>query len=121
MAIDIEIQRLIAWEAVWRHSKKKELGSKPYDLSGFFNKLISTQHPEKMMNILGLYGQLRSGSKWAKFAGKVERRWQIARSVHPAGTLEVNKIVVAGRGLGLPRIPAKFNKVIAESLQEKKK
>ncbi len=121
MALDIEIQRLIAWEAVWRHSKKKELGSKPYDLSGFFNKLISTQHPENMMNILGLYGQLRSGSKWAKFSGKIERRWQIARSVHPAGTLEVNKIVVAGRGLGLPRIPAKFNKVIAESLQEKKK
>jgi alkylation response protein AidB-like acyl-CoA dehydrogenase len=121
MAIDIEIQRLIAWEGVWRHAKRKELGPKPYDLSGFFNKLISTQHPEQMMNIMGLYGQLRSGSKWAKFAGKIERRWQTARSVHPAGTLEVNKIVLAGRGLGLPRIPAKFNKPIAESLQQKKK
>ena len=121
MAIDIEIQRLIAWEAVWRHLKKSQLGPKPYDLSGFFNKINSTQHPEKMMHIMGLYGQLRSGSKWAKFAGKIERRWQVARSVHPAGTLEVNKIVLAGRGLGLPRIPAKFNKTIAESLQAKKK
>lgn len=121
MAIDLEIQRLIAWEAVWRHSKKKELSPKPYDLSGFFNKIISTEHPVRMMNIMGLYGQLRSGSKWAKFAGKIERRWQIARSVHPAGTLEVNKIVAAGRGLGLPRVPAKFNKTIAESLQAKKK
>lgn len=121
MAIDIEIQRLIAWEAVWRHSKREALGSKPYDLSGFFNKIISTQHPERMMNIMGLYGQLRTGSKWAKFAGRVERRWQIARSVHPAGTLEVNKIVLAGRGLGLPRVPAKFNKQIAEALEEKKK
>jgi len=121
MAIDIEIQRLIAWEAVWRHLKKSQLGPKPYDLSGFFNKINSTQHPEKMMHIMGLFGQLRSGSKWAKFAGKIERRWQVARSVHPAGTLEVNKIVLAGRGLGLPRIPAKFNKLIAESLQAKKK
>ena len=121
MAVDLEIQRLIAWEGVWRHAKRKELGPKPYDLSGFFNKLISTQHPEQMMNIMGLYGQLRSGSKWARFAGKVERRWQIARSVHPAGTLEVNKIVLAGRGLGLPRVPAKFNKLIAAALKEKKK
>jgi hypothetical protein len=40
--------------------------------------------------------------------------------VHPAGTLEVNKIVLAGRGLGLPRVPAKFNKQINEALQEKK-
>jgi alkylation response protein AidB-like acyl-CoA dehydrogenase len=121
MAIDIEIQRLIAWEAVWRHSKREELGSKPHDLSGFFNKLISTQHPERMMSILGLYGQLRTGSKWARFAGRIEQRWQIARSVHPAGTLEVNKIVLAGRGLGLPRVPAKFNKQIAAALKDKKK
>lgn len=121
MAIDIEIQRLIAWEAVWRHSEREKLGPKPYDLSGFYNKIISTQHPETMMNIMGLYGQLRTGSKWAKFAGKIEQRWQKARSVHPAGTLEVNKIVLAGRGLGLPRVPAKFNKQIAESLKEKKK
>ena len=121
MAIDLEIQRLIAWEAVWRHAKKKELPPKHYDLSGFFNKIILTEHPVRMMNILGLYGQLRSGSKWTKFAGKIERRWQVARSVHPAGTLEVNKIVAAGRGLGLPRIPAKFNKTIAEALQAKKK
>ncbi|MBW2062704.1 MAG: acyl-CoA dehydrogenase family protein [Deltaproteobacteria bacterium] len=120
MAIDIEVQRLIAWHAVWWFSEREKLGPKPYDLSGFFTKIFSTQHPETMMNIMGLYGQLRTGSKWAKFAGKVERRWQIARSVHPAGTLEVNKIVLAGRGLGLPRVPAKFNKQIAKALGEKK-
>ena len=73
-----------------------------------------------MMDIMGLYGQLRTDSKWTKFKGSIERRWQIARSVHPAGTLEVNKIVLAGRGLGLPRVPAKFNKQINEALQEKK-
>ena len=120
MAIDIEIQRLIAWQAVWWFSEKEKLGPKPHDLSGFFNKIFSTRHPETMMDIMGLYGQLRTDSKWTKFQGSIERRWQIARSVHPAGTLEVNKIVLAGRGLGLPRVPAKFNKQIDEALQEKK-
>ena len=120
MAIDVEVQRLIAWQAVWWLSQKDKLGPQPYDLNGFFQKMFATQHPQTMMNIMGLYGQLRTGSKWAKFAGAVERRWQVARSVHPAGTWEINKIVIAGRGLGLPRIPAKFNKQIAEALQKGK-
>jgi hypothetical protein len=39
--------------------------------------------------------------------------------MHYAGTLEAVKIVLAGRVLGLPRIPAKLNKTIMEALQEK--
>ena len=71
------------------------------------------------MDTLGLFGQLQRNSKYAKFGGQAERGWQTSRSMHPAGTIEVNKIVLAGRGLGLPRIPAKFNKEIAKSLGEK--
>ncbi len=119
MTVDIEVQRLIAWHAVWWFSQGERLGPKPYSLTGFYSKIFPTRHAEVMMNIMGTYGQLRTGSKWAKFAGQIERRWQVARSVHPAGTVEVNKIVLAGRGLGLPRVPAKFNKQITEALQER--
>jgi len=73
--------------------------------------------------IMGTYGQLRKGSKHAKVVGHsvdVERAWQSSRSLHAAGTWEVNKIVLATRGLGLPRIPAKFNTEIMAAIQEKK-
>ena len=75
-----------------------------------------------MSEIMGTYGQLKKGSKHAKKVGQavdVEGEWQHARSLHAEGTFEINKLVLGGRGLGLPRIPAKFNKQIMEALQEK--
>jgi alkylation response protein AidB-like acyl-CoA dehydrogenase len=56
------------------------------------------------MQILGSYGQLAEGSKWAPLKGAVLReyldapRWTI---VH--GSSEIQRLVIATRGLGLPR------------------
>jgi len=123
MAVECEVWRLISWHAQWWHAERKRLGPKPYDLSGFFSKKLPTRHAETMAGIMGTYGQLKKGSKHAKVVGRsvdVERAWQSVRSLHAAGTWEVNKIVLATRGLGLPRIPAKFNKEIMAALQEEK-
>ena len=105
IAVEMEVWRLIAWHTVWWFGQRERLGPKPYDLTGFFTKIFTTRHAEAMMNTLGLYGQLKKGSKWAKFAGEIEERWQTARSLHAGGTFEVNKIVLSQRGLGLPRAP----------------
>jgi len=55
------------------------------------------------MEILGLYGQLKRGSKWAALAGNVERfyRWSVVETIY-AGTSEVQRNIIAHRGLGLP-------------------
>lgn len=56
------------------------------------------------MELLGLTGQLGAIDPWAPLAGEIRRHW--ARNVPTtiaAGTLEVQKNVVAQRGLGLPR------------------
>jgi alkylation response protein AidB-like acyl-CoA dehydrogenase len=56
------------------------------------------------MQILGPYGQLAKGSKWAPLDGEILReymdapRWTI---VH--GSQEIQKLNIATRGLGLPR------------------
>lgn len=122
VAVETEMRWLIGWHAQWWHGERERLGSKPYEFSGFFNKIFSLKHAEVMSDIMGTYGQLKKTSKRAKTVGRsvdVEGRWRSVRSLHPAGTFEVNKIVLAGRGLGLPRIPAKFNKEIAAALQER--
>ncbi|MFC1864429.1 acyl-CoA dehydrogenase family protein [Chloroflexota bacterium] len=105
MAVEAELHRLTVWYGQWWFGQRERLGPKPYDLSGFFTKIFTTQHAEVMMNILGTYGQLRKGSKWTKFAGRIERLWQVARSLHAAGTIEIYKVVLAQRGLSLPRPP----------------
>ena len=59
---------------------------------------------ETGMEILGLYGQLRRGSKCAPLAGKVElfHRWSVVETIY-GGTSEIQRTIIAQRGLGLPR------------------
>ena len=121
MAIDTEMLRLSAWRTAWRFGERQRLGPLDFDLTGFFTRMNAEAHPSWMMEILGPYAQLRQGSKWAKLKGSLERTWQVTRSYHYAGTTEVMKLVLAGRVLGLPRIPAKLNTTIMQALQEKKK
>ena len=88
-------------------------------LIGLHNKMMANQRAEQLMSSLGLYGQLRHNSKYAKYEGAAASSWEGSRSVHPGGTIEINKIVLAGRGLGLPRVPAKFNKEIRDAVEGK--
>lgn len=103
MAMWLEVWRLSAWYAVWRFSQREKLGPQPYDLTGYFNRKVFTFHGKTMMEIMGPYGQLRNGSKWAQMGGSVERQWQRTRSKHGGGTIEIHKNILAQRGLGLPR------------------
>lgn len=54
--------------------------------------------------IMGLYGQLQMGSKYAPAHGRVEALFrQSVASTIAGGTNEVQRLIIAGRGLGLPR------------------
>ncbi|TET96095.1 MAG: acyl-CoA dehydrogenase [Dehalococcoidia bacterium] len=71
-------------------------------------KLYSTEMVQRIANtglrLLGLYGQLARGSKWAPLKGRLE--YQYLRSIGStieAGTSEIQRNTMATRGLGLPR------------------
>ena len=57
------------------------------------------------LELLGPTAQLRAGDEWAPLAGELHRYWtrNIPTTI-AAGTLEVQKNIVAERGLGLPRL-----------------
>ena len=58
------------------------------------------------LELLGPVGQLRAGDRWAPLRGEVQRYWtRNIPSTLAGGSLEIQKNIVAQRGLGLPREP----------------
>ena len=56
------------------------------------------------MEMLGLAGQLEPDSRWAPLAGRLEQYYLYASALTvAAGTSEIQRGIIAGRGLGLPR------------------
>jgi hypothetical protein len=55
------------------------------------------------MEVLGVYGQLDRKCKWAPLAGKVGLfyRWSVVETIY-GGTSEIQRNIMAMRGLGLP-------------------
>ena len=56
------------------------------------------------LQVMGLYGQLREGSKYARLRGRFARTYVTsAGATIAAGTSEIQRGIIATRGLGLPR------------------
>lgn len=120
IAVDVEVFGFFCWSTQWRFANRERLGSVGYDVSSYFRRFIDAPHCKVLSDILGLYGQILPASpKWAKLDGSIARRWESTRSGHAAGSYEAQKIVLAGRGLGLPRIPGSLNKTIGEAIKGK--
>ena len=71
-------------------------------------RLISTQTSQKLarvgMEVMGLKGQLEAGSKYAEIQGFISNQYlfSVPYTIE-SGSQEIQRNVVATRGLGLPR------------------
>jgi len=103
MAVEIEVLYGFYWRSVWMMDK----GQIP-ELEASVLKLFGSELSRTLANvaveILGLYGQLERGSKWAPLRGWISLGYldSISGPIG-AGTSEVQRGIIATRGLGLPR------------------
>ncbi len=103
IAVELEVFLSLYWKSAWMQDR----GEVP-ELEASALKLVFTELSVKMANtavdLLGLYGLLDKGSKWAPFGGRVGMGYldSISGPIG-AGTSEIQKTILATRGLGLPR------------------
>ncbi|MCL6645524.1 MAG: acyl-CoA dehydrogenase [Dehalococcoidia bacterium] len=103
LKIEFEVGRLLAYRVAWLQSQ----GLVP-NAEASISKLYGTELQQRFshaaMSVLGLAGALSRGSKWAPLRGAIERYYLAAVSYTiAAGTSEVQRNIIAMRGLGLPR------------------
>jgi len=103
LAIEVEVSRLISYNIAWMQGE----GLVPNKESSM-GKVVGTelqQHlSETGMQMLGLHGQLEPGSKYAPLEGRIEHMHltNVSETIQ-AGTSEIQRNIIATRGLGLPR------------------
>ena len=101
LAVGIEILRVLDSEALWRFMARQ-----PSKYGAFFPAAVSKEHipvfVQQCMELLGPLGQIQSG-RWAPLAGAVDRIYRQSYGHHAGGTSQLKRMVMATRGLGLPR------------------
>jgi alkylation response protein AidB-like acyl-CoA dehydrogenase len=103
LVIDQEVGRLLAYRVAWMQDR----GLIP-NAEASMSKLLGTELQQRLartgMELLGMSGQLAAGSKWAALAGRLAAYYVESVSLTiAAGTSEINRNIMAQRGLGMPR------------------
>ena len=101
--IETEVARLIAYKVAWMQSQDL-VPNKEASMSKVFGSETFQRVAATGLKILGLYGQLTREDQWAPLQGRVQEAWRYSFSgTIAAGTSEIQRNIIAGRGLGLPR------------------
>jgi alkylation response protein AidB-like acyl-CoA dehydrogenase len=107
LTIDVEVGLALSYKVAWLQ-QKGEAFMIPAAVTACSGKVYGSELGQRLAyagsRILGLYGQVKSGSKWAPLKGRFESSYQECISLNMGGgTSEIQRNVIAMRGLELPR------------------
>jgi 3-oxocholest-4-en-26-oyl-CoA dehydrogenase alpha subunit len=103
MAVEIEVAKLINYYVAYM----QESGLIP-NYQASMAKTFGTELHQRLaqtgMEVMGLYGGLDATSKWAPLEGQIKYiyLWSVGETIY-AGSNEIQRSIMAQRGLGLPR------------------
>jgi alkylation response protein AidB-like acyl-CoA dehydrogenase len=102
-AVQIEAARMMCYQVAWMQSQGQVPNREASTCKAFGTEMILRMY-NLGMQIMGLHGQLKPGSKHAPLEGRLEKAYLAAHGGQVAGgTSEIQRNVIATRGLGLPR------------------
>ena len=105
LSTDTEAARLLCYDVAWRQGQG-EVPSSEASMSKVAGTEVYTRVLDYGLELLGMYGVLEPGSDQAELEGRFLKMRLFATSGPIlAGTNEIQKNIIAQRGLGLPRAP----------------
>jgi len=103
MAIETEVGKYMVYRVVSLQARR-EPGSIEAAVCKLYNTELDVRVANTGIEILGLYGQLHKDSKWTQLMGRFQKSYMYAIAmVVGGGSSEIQRNIIAMRGLGLPR------------------
>jgi alkylation response protein AidB-like acyl-CoA dehydrogenase len=103
LAIEFTAGRMLAYRVASMQARG-QIPNTEASMSKMYGSELQQRLAGAGMQILGMAGQLEPGSHWAPLSGRLEQFYLFASALTvAAGTTEIQKGSIAGRGLGLPR------------------
>jgi alkylation response protein AidB-like acyl-CoA dehydrogenase len=103
LRIEFEIGRLLCYRVAWLQTRGV-VPNYESSMAKAFGSELNQRFGTAAVNVLGLAGQIEPGSRWAPLQGRIERTYLAGLSYTIAGgTSEIQRNIIATRGLGLPR------------------
>jgi alkylation response protein AidB-like acyl-CoA dehydrogenase len=103
LAIEFQLGRLLAYRVASMQAKG-QVPNAEASMSKLYGSELQQRLASAGLEILGLDGQLAPGVRYAPLAGSLEQYYLHAAGLTvAAGTSEIQRNIIAGRGLGLPR------------------
>lgn len=103
LAVENEVLRMMCYRIAWMYSRNLH-PSYESSMSLLFSSDLLRRIANVGMRVLGHYGELDQGSKWAVGKARIMRLYLSCISIGVGGgTNEIQRNIVAMRGLGLPR------------------
>ncbi|MEE9284270.1 MAG: acyl-CoA dehydrogenase family protein [Dehalococcoidia bacterium] len=103
VAIELQVERNLCYRVAWMQTEGL-VPNYQSSMSKLFGSEVGQRACEVFMQTFGLYGALERDSPRASMRGKVPRKYLDAvASTIRGGTSEIQRNIMATRGLGLPR------------------
>jgi len=107
LATELQTAKLLSYRVVWMQSMEQNVTGKEAPLAKLYYSELVERFASTALDILGQYGLLEGWSvpqKWVPLGGSLAEMYRDARTGQiAAGTSEIQRNVIAQRGMGLPR------------------
>lgn len=103
LMMELEVLKMLNYYVVWLISKDALVYAES-SMVKVYGVELNQRLNSSLVQIMGQFGQLQTGSKWAPLKGKVEHalRSDIVL-IFGGGALEIQRNIIAMAGLGMPR------------------